>query len=70
MGVTADCAAVNSYGSMTAVVTEKSSGVFISQDSVFDFIDEKQIVDEGLTQRVGCAAAAVALHVAAGFAEK
>ena len=32
--------------------------------------DEKQIVDEGLTQRVGYAAAAIALHVATGITEK
>ena len=68
--VTADYNVVNSYGSMTVVVTEKSSGVFKSQDSVVDPRDEKQIVDEGLTQRVGYAAAAIALHVATGITEK
>lgn len=70
VGVTADWAAVTSYGSMTAVVTERSSGVFISQDPVVDFGGEMQIMDGDLTQRDGCAAAAVASHVAAGIVEK
>jgi hypothetical protein len=37
MVLTANCIAATSYGAMMAVVIERSSGGFISLDSVVDF---------------------------------
>lgn len=68
--MTADCAATNSNGSTTVVVTAKTSGLFISEESVVDCGGGMQIMDQDLMQRDGCAAQAVASHVAAGIMQK
>lgn len=58
----ADYAAPTSYGFMTAVV--------IYQDLVVDFGGEMQIMDDDLTQRDACAAAADASHAVSGITGK
>lgn len=54
---------------MTAMIIERSRGV-ITPDLMNDFSGEIQIIHNGLTQRDGCAVAAVTSHVAAGIVEK
>ena len=66
----ADRAIVTSYGSTTIMVTERFSGVFISEDPVVDLSSEMQIMDDNLTQWDGCAATAVTSHVVVGIVEK
>lgn len=62
MVAAADFVVATSRGSMTAVVTERSLGGFISADLVLDFGGEIQTMDDSLTWRDGCAAAPVTSH--------